>query len=77
MAEPGDRDVGTGGMEGLPNYEEDLVKCREFLLDFATRDGRNKYSLELVEIADRERNTLIINLEDVLAFRRDEEFVNR
>lgn len=38
---------------------------------------RFKYKIQLLEVANRERNSVVIDLEDVLAYRGDEDFVER
>eukprot|EP00743_Colponemidia_sp_Colp-15_P002899 GILK01003138.1.p1 GENE.GILK01003138.1~~GILK01003138.1.p1 ORF type:complete len:762 (+),score=171.51 GILK01003138.1:72-2288(+) len=65
-----------------PNYAEELDKCRTFFTEFKSADvtehpihGRKKYMQFLQQIADRTRTTMEVELDDVLDYEQDEEFV--
>ncbi|KAF0689972.1 Aste57867_18616 [Aphanomyces stellatus] len=61
---------------GYPNYNEEKEKCLNFLRNFVcSLSGTRKYADMLQEIADRQRTTIDISLDDVSNFDNDEGFV--
>ncbi|CAK4624049.1 hypothetical protein LEN26_006344 [Aphanomyces euteiches] len=61
---------------GYPNYNEEKEKCLNFLRNFVCAlSNTRKYVDILQEIADRQRTTISISLDDVLAYDNDEGFV--
>ncbi|EQC41872.1 minichromosome maintenance protein 7 (cell division control protein 47) [Saprolegnia diclina VS20] len=75
----GSGSTGTGGgmaMAGFPNYLEEKEKCLHFLRNYVdSLSGARKYEDMLQEVADRQRTTVTIALDDVLSFENDEDFV--
>ncbi|DAZ97175.1 TPA: hypothetical protein N0F65_004025 [Lagenidium giganteum] len=69
------------GRAGAPDYEEDKAKCINFLQNFVSNlddpaDGP-KYARMLQEVANRERVSIPISLDDVQIFENDDDFVHR
>ncbi|ETV95484.1 hypothetical protein H310_10955 [Aphanomyces invadans] len=66
----------TPAVTGYPNYNEERDKCLNFLRNFVcSLTNTRKYADILQEIADRQRTTIAISLDDVLQFENDEGFV--
>ncbi|KAG3073347.1 DNA replication licensing factor [Phytophthora idaei] len=71
----------SGGV-GMSNYEEDKAKCAEFLLHFTSNLDDPalgpKYARMMQEVANRERTSIPIALDDVQIFEKDDPtFVSR
>ncbi|CAI5732684.1 unnamed protein product [Peronospora farinosa] len=74
-------DTSSGGA-GMSNYAEEKAKCAEFLLNFKSNLDDPalgpKYALMLQEVANRERTSIPISLDDVEIFDKDDAtFVSR
>ncbi|KUF99304.1 DNA replication licensing factor MCM7 [Phytophthora nicotianae] len=78
--------VGAGGDAsggvGMSNYEEEKAKCAEFLLNFTSNLDDPalgpKYARMMQEVANRERISIPIALDDVQIFEKDDPtFVSR
>ncbi|KAG7387485.1 Mcm2-7 hexameric complex component [Phytophthora boehmeriae] len=75
-----DASGGSGGA-GMSNYAEEKAKCAAFLLNFTSNLDDPalgpKYMRMLQEVANRERTSIPISLDDVQIFEHDEVFVTR
>ncbi|RMX64930.1 hypothetical protein KXD40_008023 [Peronospora effusa] len=74
-------DTSSGGA-GMSNYAEEKAKCAEFLLNFKSNLDDPalgpKYARMLQEVANRERTSIPISLDDVEIFDKDDAtFVSR
>ncbi|KAE8905125.1 DNA replication licensing factor [Phytophthora fragariae] len=72
----------TSGGVGMSNYAEEKVKCAEFLMNFTSNLDDPalgpKYARMLQEVANRERTSVPISLDDVQIFEKDDPaFVTR
>ncbi|KAL4116813.1 hypothetical protein PRIC2_012265 [Phytophthora ramorum] len=81
VAAGADADTSSGGV-GMSNYAEEKSKCAEFLLNFTSNLDDPalgpKYTRMLQEVANRERTSIPISLDDMLIFERDDpSFVTR
>ncbi|KAG5181423.1 minichromosome maintenance protein [Tribonema minus] len=63
--------------EDFPKYDSELDKCRDFLKEFQKFGEGCKYMDLLQEVANRRRTVVEIELEDVLAHKREDDFVER
>ncbi|KAG1699881.1 hypothetical protein DVH05_012320 [Phytophthora capsici] len=75
-------DAGGSGGVGMSNYVEEKAKCVEFLLHFTSNledpSLGPKYARMLQEVANRERTSIPISLDDVQIFEKDDaNFVSR
>ncbi|EEY58911.1 DNA replication licensing factor MCM7 [Phytophthora infestans T30-4] len=75
-------DASRGGGVGMSNYEEEKAKCVEFLLNFTSNLDdpalEPKYARMLQEVANRERTSIPIALDDIQIFEKDDPtFVSR
>ncbi|KAK3233175.1 Mcm2-7 hexameric complex component [Cymbomonas tetramitiformis] len=64
----------------MPDYEEDAVKCKEFLQNFTSEydeTSANKYTDMLQEVADRKRRSLLIDLADISSYFQNEELTDK
>ncbi|KAE8997320.1 DNA replication licensing factor [Phytophthora rubi] len=76
-----DATANSGGV-GMSNYAEEKVKCAEFLMNFTSNLDDPalgaKYARMLQEVANRERTSVPISLDDVQIFEKDDPaFVTR
>ncbi|CAI5709803.1 unnamed protein product [Peronospora destructor] len=76
-----DMETSAGGV-GMSNYTEEKAKCAEFLLNFTSNLDDPalgpKYARMLHEVANRERTSIPISLDDVQIFDNDDAtFVSR
>ncbi|KAK1935722.1 DNA replication licensing factor mcm7 [Phytophthora citrophthora] len=75
-------DAGTSGGVGMSNYAEEKAKCVEFLLHFTSNlDDPSlgpKYARMMQEVANRERTSIPISLDDMQIFEKEDiNFVSR
>ncbi|CAH0519669.1 unnamed protein product [Peronospora belbahrii] len=76
-----DVDTSSGGI-GMSNYAEEKLKCAEFLLHYTSNLDDSalgpKYARMMQEVANRERTSIPISLDDVQIFDKDDaNFVSR
>ncbi|TYZ66510.1 hypothetical protein PybrP1_002582 [[Pythium] brassicae (nom. inval.)] len=66
---------------GQSNYQEEKAKCITFLQNFRSNlddpSDEPKYARMLQEVANRERKSVPISLDDIQIFEHDDEFVRR
>jgi DNA replication licensing factor MCM7 len=75
MAERAERpERGNRELERYPQIEEELEKCKDFLANYKVGND-HPYSMQLQDIANRDRKLLEIQLDDVLSYKQDEDFV--
>jgi DNA replication licensing factor MCM7 len=76
MAERDNRERTNRDEYNYPQILEELEKCDNFLRNFKLDDDEMPYSVQLQEISNRQRKVLSIELDHILDYKRDEEFVN-
>uniref|UniRef100_K3W9A1 DNA replication licensing factor MCM7 n=1 Tax=Globisporangium ultimum (strain ATCC 200006 / CBS 805.95 / DAOM BR144) TaxID=431595 RepID=K3W9A1_GLOUD len=81
LADRGAGSTVTGAAPGQSNYQEEKAKLSTFLQNFRSNldepeDGP-KYARMLQEVANRERTSVPISLDDIQIFEHDEELVRR
>lgn len=65
-----------GNQEGYPDYAGELQKCKDFLAQYQELgEDSHKYVDIMQRVADREETVVEVELDDVLAFRNDAEFM--
>eukprot|EP00606_Chrysophyceae_sp_TOSAG23-5_P000291 GSChrysophyteH2.ASY1.ANO1.1034.1 assembled CDS len=69
-----DNDRKAYGTDRFPRIEDEILKVEDFLR-FFDQGGDAPYSVQLQEIANRERKVLEIDLDHVLDHKQDDEFV--
>ena len=69
-----DNDRKAYGTDRFPRIEDEIPKVEDFLR-FFDQGGDAPYSVQLQEIANRERKVLEIDLDHVLDHKQDDEFV--
>eukprot|EP01031_Cornospumella_fuschlensis_P045566 gene45566-55771_t len=68
--------MSSRALSDLPDPAKEAEKCRNFLSQFVDEHGDPKYKNQLQSIAHRESKVLLIELDDVLWFNNDSDFVS-